>query len=618
MTTGASHTTTSLPRHLQSWASLLAPVRPELGADLAGLSQLIASALKQFFNQSLSGHNEPDGYAGISRKGTPERLLISEWALAEVFPDEFLRRAVMKEQLFLDPKQTSPQMPQWITLLLDCGPMQWGAPRLAHLATLIVLARYASERQAQLRWAPLQTPDAPWQEGVSRENLQNWLHSHDFNPPEADAIHHWRKRLDEESITDDQKATDLWLIGGCGLKKLTDVADGLIICEEPLDPSLADTLALTIRRRSLSQTLSLPLPEKPIQVRLLRHPLRPDTTASAKEESCPKDSFEQCLIQFSHLGHQLTVRQPLGRVRIYNIPTPGKYEPKIKIRKIDKGFMPILGTDSRGKRLLVLQVGQDECLYFNSPGSWLRRVSECLFTDKPVHPQSTLLKKITLYRHGWYPCQLHGDQVYLCDAGLRLWHYDGANAPDQIAEQVVYFTLDRSGCLSYLQYTPDKQTFSWMVQSDRRYEAAAYALPEAAQHLPVQRPQAFIRHNQSCINTLAYPTEDNCWAIIHGTQSWLTQPVDPDCHILGIKLGTDGELHKPGLLCLHGAELVSLGEKTPIRLRHFGKAPIAIAYDLLTDRIAWVDQEHELYVQELTSQHCLLQQSLQEVKKQHD
>ncbi len=43
----------------------------------------------------------PDGYDGIGRRGSYDRLLASEWLIHDELPDEFLRRVVSGEHAFL-------------------------------------------------------------------------------------------------------------------------------------------------------------------------------------------------------------------------------------------------------------------------------------------------------------------------------------------------------------------------------------------------------------------------------------------------------------------------------------------------------------------------------------
>ena len=59
--------------------------------------------------QLLVVGGELRGYDGLTRRGSPERLLISEWLLATEAPDEFVRRAAFNEQAFLRPAFRQPQ-----------------------------------------------------------------------------------------------------------------------------------------------------------------------------------------------------------------------------------------------------------------------------------------------------------------------------------------------------------------------------------------------------------------------------------------------------------------------------------------------------------------------------
>ena len=49
---------------------------------------------------AVAGDGEPDGYDGIASRGIYERLVTSEWLLADEEPDEFDRRAAMGEHTF--------------------------------------------------------------------------------------------------------------------------------------------------------------------------------------------------------------------------------------------------------------------------------------------------------------------------------------------------------------------------------------------------------------------------------------------------------------------------------------------------------------------------------------
>jgi hypothetical protein len=84
---------------------------------------------------------EPEGFDGLTQRGRYERLLLSEWLLADEEPLEFMRRAAMGQHLFTALARKSPTQSRCCLVLFDTGPTQLGAPRLAQLALLIVLAR---------------------------------------------------------------------------------------------------------------------------------------------------------------------------------------------------------------------------------------------------------------------------------------------------------------------------------------------------------------------------------------------------------------------------------------------------------------------------------------------
>lgn len=102
---------------------------------------------------------DPDGYSGLGRRGSWERLVVSEWAVADAVPDEFIRRVAMREQLFLQLSRVLPATSPVTRVWLACDPSQLGAPRLAHLAILVVLRRRAQLVGGQLFWSTLHEPD---------------------------------------------------------------------------------------------------------------------------------------------------------------------------------------------------------------------------------------------------------------------------------------------------------------------------------------------------------------------------------------------------------------------------------------------------------------------------
>src|ERR1044072_224038 len=74
---------TQLPPPLAPWASLLDLFPHELAVALGPWVQRLDRAIGPMRVPHGAGQGEPDGYDGLTRRGLYERLLVSEWLLAE-------------------------------------------------------------------------------------------------------------------------------------------------------------------------------------------------------------------------------------------------------------------------------------------------------------------------------------------------------------------------------------------------------------------------------------------------------------------------------------------------------------------------------------------------------
>ena len=90
-----------LPDALKPWNPLLEGVAPELAEQLAAMLGRLQALVGPFRERTPNGPPEPDGLGDLQRRGPYERLLSSEWLLADEIPDEFLCRAAGGEHLFL-------------------------------------------------------------------------------------------------------------------------------------------------------------------------------------------------------------------------------------------------------------------------------------------------------------------------------------------------------------------------------------------------------------------------------------------------------------------------------------------------------------------------------------
>lgn len=247
-----------LPDALKPWHPLLEGVAPELAEQLAAMLGRLQALVGPFRERTPNGPPEPDGLGDLHRRGPYERLLSSEWLLADEIPDEFLRRAAGGEHLFLAPQQRTRHSSRLIVALFDAGPRQLGAPRLAHLAMLILLARRAREADGELRWGILQRP--AWHEGLQGPaDLTRVLEARSWTAAEPAHWQTWQAMIDALPAQPDER----WLIGGTA--EDAGISHGLQITPHLDGKALEVALQQARSRRSLD----LPLPPPAIGKRLL-------------------------------------------------------------------------------------------------------------------------------------------------------------------------------------------------------------------------------------------------------------------------------------------------------------------------------------------------------------
>lgn len=251
-----------LPAALQPWHAWLQWFEPELAAQLGTLVQRLHPLLGRFHGRLQAGAPEPDGLGDLRPRGPYERLLASEWLLADDLPDEFLRRAAMGEHLFLAPRPRGRQAERLIVALFDAGPLQLGAPRLAHLALWILLARRALGAGGELRWGLLQAP-GELHEAHGVQHLQQLLRGRSFVPGDAS---HWA-RWGEVLAAQAAPAAECWVIGSALLPQAASLPTHRVSVRRSLS---GEALEVALAERHAERALRLPVPPAAAACALLR------------------------------------------------------------------------------------------------------------------------------------------------------------------------------------------------------------------------------------------------------------------------------------------------------------------------------------------------------------
>ncbi len=307
-----------LPPALAPWAAPLAGFSPELQVVVGEWARRLASALGPLHGLHLDA-GEPDGVAGLSRRGPYERLLLSEWLLATELPDEFLRRASAGEHLFLTRSRRERTAGRRVVALLDAGPAQLGSPRLAQLALLVVLSARAAAAGATLEWSVAQHPGAGRASGFGADRVRRFLDARSLAPVRPRQLEAWWQDL----ALDEGPAPECWLIGGQGLLALARPGDATVLVEEEVEPETRRLRLVVTARRRERRELLLDLPREADGVRLLRDPFSEATTAPSQ---LPGRLMPDAGVLFHPSGHRLLVRLEGGD--LYDLPVPNSARAK--------------------------------------------------------------------------------------------------------------------------------------------------------------------------------------------------------------------------------------------------------------------------------------------------
>lgn len=261
---------TALPPALAGWARELAALPPPLVAALAPWLGRLSLAIGPMGSPRGAPTGELDGVDGLARRGSYERLLMTEWAIGLELPDEFLRRAGSGEHLFVAQARRQPSAARRSIAIVSAGPAQLGAPRLVHLAALIVMARRAAAAGAELAWGVLEAPDDGLLDGAAPEALERMLAARTSITATAEHAAAWHARLGASD-------GDRWLIGdGPALATARALGAGTLRVHDPLEAGVAAIdVEITARGASTPRArIRLPLPAADEGARLIRDPFR--------------------------------------------------------------------------------------------------------------------------------------------------------------------------------------------------------------------------------------------------------------------------------------------------------------------------------------------------------
>lgn len=344
-----------LPEGLAPWSlqlgALPRAVALGLGPWLARLEALLGP-LRAQREQRQGG--APDGYRGVTRRGPYERLLLSEWALADAEPDEFLRRAATGEHHFFELERAQRSAGQRCVALFDLSPWQMGAPRVAHAALLVALDRRARQHGVPMLWGVVQDGACallPGSPAALHLLLQRRVQCGDA----LQGLAHWSEGLPApgEPHATLHPEDELWWIGGPALLEAAPwpmLRARVLI--QPCEVDAAPGLEVALHpQRGRSQSLRLPLPAEDLCLRLLRgERAQPSPKPQSGLQVDPTGG-----LLFSPDGRRLLVRHPSGDAMALHLPnSPQEPTGHIRWLRVAPGER-LLAVGWHKKRFLALR-----------------------------------------------------------------------------------------------------------------------------------------------------------------------------------------------------------------------------------------------------------------------
>lgn len=332
-----------LPPGLEGWGEALNVLTPALVAGLLPLLRALDDLIGRCDARS-GASGQPDGYGGLASRGTPERIAMSEWLLAEDIPAEFLRRAAHSELLYLARAFQHPVPRGRVVVLVDNGPGQLGAPRLAQLAALIVLHRRSRSRGSDVAIGLLGDDPHAWLDGNLSRSLRQWQSRRGAPQPSAADVGCRRQQL----APDDE----VWILAGNELSAgLTGQPHVLRLSEG----AWGAQGVCDLRAELDGDVAELPLPGRELAIRALRGSgFRSAAGLPSAAGSLPRMRDPA----FSSAARQLLMRgDGDSEILVTAVSTPGAPRPRVRRHQFPG---PVAAAAYEGRRLVALYLDGDE------------------------------------------------------------------------------------------------------------------------------------------------------------------------------------------------------------------------------------------------------------------
>jgi hypothetical protein len=565
------------------WLSLFAPdLVQTIGNQLLRLGPMLGPLTRVSARQQV----EPGGIGDIVQRGNYERLLLTEWAYAEVAPDEFVRRAANNELLFTGPEPSTSQRPLRSIALFDAGPLQLGEARLVHIAMFILLARRAQLAGAEFLWGWLHRP-GELHDTAGESALKALLDGRTWSVADQAARAQWSQALGAQP-------DDCWLIGAAASMG-PQQARHRVSVERML---LEERLQVSLLQKGLLREVKLDLPPQDACIRVLRHPFARHKRQVATQTTQLKPSLKYPP-RFSSHASWLAVSLIDGRTAFHRVPQqPGGQAGKARVVNKAKGEVLAIGVYKNCQGMLLADQGK--LLFRDFPGYLFNR--NTVPVERPPASEFSAPPGSGRYLDAFFFSGNHHEWVYVLDYGGRLVCWRRANQQDM---------------KTHFEVVADNVVGAWQFGKSLRY---AYVDQPKGETVVVQLLPA--TEERSVLNGWSDVALEACFApelyalrgadrggswVVGNHGEWARTVIDDGSEVLGC---IDTRLESfPGLLTLSKNRFrIDFRARNAHHVLISLREPAArVRFDPVSRRLAWIGaQSNTLMVQSIDQDEPLL------------
>ncbi|WP_392564368.1 hypothetical protein RHO13_02055 [Orbus wheelerorum] len=388
--------------YLSWFDAKIQPIMSELLSQL----NLVLGPIKE---NAMLNNDWHSGLGEVKQRGRYENLLLSEWLLLDDEPDEFIRRVVSNEHLFLAPMPEEQKSNNTIIAFFDEGILQLGSLRLVHLVMMLLLDRRAKKQNSQFFWGVIQQP-ARLNVFEGLESLLSLLENR------------WLSALSNKNIVDwgayltDSNFDERWFIGaqitGQTLRPSNIITHCVYIRYQSDDNR---KLNIRILEHNRTKSTVIVLPNEIICRKMLAGQLAPNSNYGSLELKTfvPVNiSFPPCVSMTSNQIASLTDEANHIILCSFLDALSAKQKCKVNYQSISGSLLVL---DFQNKKVIGLITKQSR-VYIWQPSKELKEI-ELEYDHFSTYIEMKYTRFIWIYKN-------HGQSIYLIDNQNNMWSYD--------------------------------------------------------------------------------------------------------------------------------------------------------------------------------------------------